>query len=63
MNDYLPAETASTMALETMEEAYSGGIPNAQVMVKNVTIPEALHYKEQISAVNGARRSLGWMMR
>lgn len=53
MNDYLPAETASTMALETMEEAYSGGIPNARVMVKNVTIPEALHYKEQIAAVNG----------
>ena len=53
MNDYLPAETASTMALETMEEAYSGGIPNARVMVKNVTIPEAMRYKEQIAAVNG----------
>lgn len=53
MNDYLPAETASTIALEAMEEAYGGGIPNARVMVKNVTIPEALHYKEQLEAVDG----------
>ena len=29
MNDYLPADTASTVALDTMEKEYEGGIPNA----------------------------------
>ncbi len=60
MNDYLPAETASTIALETMEEAYDGGIPNARVMVKNVTIPEAMQIKEQLTAVDGVT-SVTWL--
>lgn len=53
MNDYLPPDSASTIALDTMEEEYDGGIPNARVMVQNVTIPEALEYKEKIEAVDG----------
>lgn len=42
MNDYLPQESASTTALDVMEKEYEGGIPNARVMVSDVTIPEAL---------------------
>ena len=53
MNDYLPEDTKSTMALDVMSEEFDGGIPNARVMVKNVTIPEALEYKEKIAAVPG----------
>lgn len=53
MNDYLPPDSASTVALDTMSEEYDGGIPNARVMVENVTIPEALEYKEKILAVDG----------
>ena len=45
MNDYLPPDTASTLALDAMNAEYDGGVPNARVMVKNVTIPEALAYK------------------
>lgn len=33
MNDYLPPESASTQALDLMEQEYDGGIPNARVMV------------------------------
>lgn len=53
MNDYLPEESASTVALDLMEQEFDGGIPNARVMIENVTIPEALEYKEQMKAVDG----------
>ncbi len=53
MNDYLPSDSASTKAIDTMEEEFDGGIPNMRVMVKDVTIPEALEYKEKIAAADG----------
>ncbi len=53
MNDYLPEDSASTVALDLMEEEFDGGIPNARVMVENVTIPEALQYKADIEAIDG----------
>ncbi len=53
MNDYLPEDSASTVARDLMDEEFDGGVPNARVMVKNVTIPEALEYKEKIAAVDG----------
>lgn len=53
MNDYLPSDSASTIALNVMEEEYDGGIPNARVMIENVSIPEVLNYKNEIKAVDG----------
>lgn len=53
MNDYLPPESASTRALDLMEQEYDGGIPNARVMVQNISVPEALKYKEKLHAVDG----------
>ena len=53
MNDYLPEDSASTVALDLMDEEFGGGIPNARVMVKDVTIPEALEYKTEIEAIDG----------
>lgn len=53
MTDYLPEDTASTVSLEVLEEEFEGGIPSARVMVKNVTIPEALEYKEKILTCEG----------
>lgn len=53
MNDYLPEDSASTVALDLMDKEFSGGVPNARVMVKNVTIPEALEYKKKLEAVDG----------
>ena len=53
MNDYLPEDAKSTVALDVMSDEFDGGIPNARVMIKNVTIPEALEYKEKIEAVPG----------
>ena len=53
INDYLPAGTHSTVSLEKMTDEFEGDIPNARVMVRGVTIPEALAYKEAIKAVEG----------
>lgn len=39
--------------MHTMFGERYGGIPNARVMVRNVTIPEALQYKELIKNVEG----------
>ena len=53
MNDYLPADAPSTVALDTMNEEFEGGIPNARVMIGNVSVPEALQYKAKIEAIDG----------
>lgn len=53
MNDYLPSDTKSTVSLEVMQNEFDGGIPNARVMVCDVTIPQALEYKEKIKNVEG----------
>lgn len=53
MNSYLPADSDSTVALNTMEEEFDGGIPNARVMIADVTLPEALEYKEKLEEIEG----------
>ncbi len=53
LNDYLPEDSQSTKSIEVMEKEFDGGIPNVRVMVNNVTVPEALEYKEKIAAVDG----------
>lgn len=53
MNAYLPEDAVSTVALDVMGEEFEGAIPNARVMVKDVTQKEALEYKEKLEAVDG----------
>ena len=53
INDYLPPSSPSTKAITVMEDAFGGGIPNVRAMVRDVTIPQALSYKEQISKLDG----------
>lgn len=53
MNDYLPEHSPSTVALNLMNKEFGGGVPNARVMIENVSVPEALQYKEKIKAVDG----------
>ena len=36
INDYLPPESPSTTAIEVMNGAFTGGIPNMRVMVRNI---------------------------
>lgn len=60
MNDYLPEESSSTVALNVMEDEFEGGIPNARVMISNVTIPEAISYKEKLLDIDGVTEVL-WL--
>ncbi|MEF2845966.1 MAG: RND family transporter, partial [Eggerthellaceae bacterium] len=53
INDYLPDNTASTVALNTMDAEFDNAVPNARVMVKQVSIAEALDYKAKLKAIDG----------
>ena len=53
MVDYLPADAQSTQAIEIMQDEFGGELPNARVMVKNVTVPEALAMVDQLKTVDG----------
>lgn len=53
INDYLPKESPSTTAIELLDTEYEGGIPNARVMIHNVTVPEALEYKDKLLRIDG----------
>lgn len=60
MNDYLPDDSHSTISLDVMEQEFDGGIPNARVMLKNVTVPQVLDLKERIAEVDGVT-SVTWL--
>ena len=53
INDYLPADTHSTVSLNVMTTEFSGGIPNCRVMIHNVTIPETMEYIQKLQGVEG----------
>lgn len=53
MNDYLPPESASTIALQTLSEEFEGGIPNARVLVRDLSISQALAFKEKLLTIDG----------
>ncbi|MCS0542791.1 hypothetical protein NXY55_22715 [Aeromonas veronii] len=40
-------------AMEIMEEEFEGAVPNTRVMIHDVTIQEALGYKEKLSEIDG----------
>lgn len=58
--DYLPDDAPSTKALNIMEEEYSQPIPNMRVVVYDVTIPEALEYKEKLEQAEGVEE-VNWL--
>lgn len=53
LSDYLPENAPSAKALEEAGSSFSDGIPNISVYIKDVTIPEALQYKDKLSCVHG----------
>ena len=57
--DYLPKDAPSTKALNIMEEEYSQPIPNMRVVIYDVSIPDALEYKEKIEKVSGVKEVNG----
>lgn len=60
MTDYLPEHSPSTVSLDMMRSEFEGGIPNARVMIRNVTVPQALEYKEKLLACEGVEEVM-WL--
>lgn len=60
MMDYLPDEARSTIGLDIMKAEYQQDIPNVRVMVPNLTIPQALEYKQRLSSVDGVSE-VSWL--
>lgn len=53
MKDYLPEDSSSTVAIDKMRSEFDGGIPNARVMIKDVTLSEAMQYKDKLKNCDG----------
>jgi uncharacterized protein len=53
MVEYLPDDAPSTIAMEIMEQEFEGSVPNTRVMVNDITIQEALIFKENLAAIDG----------
>jgi len=60
MVDYLPETAQSTKALAIMKEEFSEAVPNARVMLRDVSIPEVLKYKEELKKIDGVSNVL-WL--
>ncbi len=53
MSDYLPENAQSTDAMDIMDEEFDGAVPNTSVMMYDVSIQEALAFKEELAAIDG----------
>ncbi len=60
MVSYLPSTAQSTTAVSIMEEQFDEPMPNANVMVHGVSVPEALEVKKALEAVDGVE-SVMWL--
>ncbi|MDF2587174.1 MAG: transporter [Anaerocolumna sp.] len=60
MIDYLPEEAQSTKALNIMTEEFTQSMPNTSVLIKNVSLMEAVEYKKQLAAIDGVSSVL-WL--
>lgn len=53
MKDYLPEDSPSTEAIDVMEDEFSSSVPNANVMMKDMTVQEALQFKKELEDIDG----------
>lgn len=60
MADYLPEDAESTLALRIMGEEFNTGVPNARVMIPDVSISKALEFKNTLSGISGVS-DLMWL--
>lgn len=60
MSDYLPEDSKSTISLNLMNEKFEKGSPNMRIMLEDVSVAEALIYKERISEIEGIKE-INWL--
>lgn len=51
--EYLPEDAPSTEAMDVMEREFATGLADTRLLIHDVTIPEALEFKDQLKAVDG----------
>ncbi len=60
MVDYLPKDAESTKGLVIMNDEFTEDLPNTSVMIKNVSVIEAVEYKEQLASLEGVTQVI-WL--
>lgn len=60
MMDYLPNKANSTKALKVMQKEFDQPLPNLNVMIENVSLTEALDYKEKMEKADYVKEVL-WL--
>jgi predicted RND superfamily exporter protein len=60
MVDYLPPDAQSTKALKIMNQEFAESMPNTSVMVNDVSLTEALAYKQKLASVEGVTQVM-WL--
>jgi predicted RND superfamily exporter protein len=60
MIDYLPEAAPSTTAIDLMAEQFDEPIPNAEVLINDVSLVEAQEWKQRLAAIEGVR-SVMWL--
>ncbi|MCL2045984.1 MAG: MMPL family transporter [Oscillospiraceae bacterium] len=55
MIDYLPPNAQSTQAIEIMRSEFSQAMPNANVLIRDVSLVEALEYKRILGDIPGVK--------
>lgn len=50
---YLPKDSPSTVAMGVAARAFGKELPNARVIVKDISIADALEYKDRLSRIDG----------
>src|SRR5690625_2288753 len=53
MVDYLPEDAPSTKAMDVMDEEFDESVPNTKVMIKDISIQEALIFKKHLASIHG----------
>ncbi|MFA7674282.1 MAG: RND family transporter, partial [Clostridia bacterium] len=51
IEDYLPKDSGSTIGIEIMMDEFTEDFPSANVMVRDVTVLEALEFKEKLISI------------
>lgn len=60
MTDYLPEDSKSTISLNLMNKNFDKSPPNVRIMLEDVSVAEALNYKEKISKIKGVKE-INWL--
>lgn len=58
--DYLPKDVPSTIAIDVVDNNFSEKIPNLNVYIPDVSIPEAISNKERLASISGVHSVL-WL--